>query len=120
MAEGAVRRFLKSALRGDRRRGARYTLDGRSAAIGADRTLDVTIHDLSLTGALIEGSQLPGAGRAVTLSAEGLHTAGRVVWREGDRAGLRFDRPLSVEQLFTIVHCCHFHPGAGLPAALAA
>ena len=116
---GVVRQFFGNVLRGDRRRAPRYSVDLTSGAL-AGGDAEVTIHDLSLTGALIQGERLPETGTSVTLRADTLDQRGVVAWRDGTRAGLRFDRPLSVEQLFTIVHRAQFHPGAGIPAALAA
>ena len=120
MADNAVRRFLKSVLRGDRRRAARYPLEGAGGLASGAEARAVTLHDLSLTGALVDGKALPPAGATVTLTADSLEARAIVVWSDGGKAGLRFERPLSVEQLFTIVHRAHFHPGAGIPASLAA
>jgi hypothetical protein len=99
MGSNLVVRVLKSVLRGDRRR---------------------AIFDLSATGALIGGSDLPEPGAVVTLTRGSLSAAATVAWRDGTRAGLQFHRPLPVEQLFTIVHSAQYRRGAGVPAALAA
>lgn len=120
MSAKALQKLLQSLFRGDRRRAGRYAVGLGEAVVTGRHGASVTIRDLSLTGALIEGAELPGAGAAVTLSHGALHIAAAVAWSDGGKAGLRFDRPLPVEQLFTIVHSARFQRGEGVPAALAA
>src|SRR3954463_7787375 len=61
--------------------------------------LAATLRDLSLSGALIEGSGLPPPGSALFLVRGHLEISARVAWREGDRAGLEFHTPLSEAEL---------------------
>jgi hypothetical protein len=77
--------------KGDRRRSARRSLRlGISA--GADL---VTIHDLSLTGALVETStaMLVGATFEFDLPQAGAVQA-TVVWNSGEYYGCQFDQPI--------------------------
>jgi hypothetical protein len=77
--------------KGDRRRSARRSLRlGISA--GADL---VTIHDLSLTGALVETStaMLVGATFEFDLPQAGAVHA-TVVWNSGEYYGCQFDQPI--------------------------
>ena len=120
MGSNLVVRLLKSVLRGDRRRATRYAVDLADGCVGAENGLGVAIFDLSATGALIGGADLPEPGTVVTLTRGSLSAAATVAWRDDTRAGLQFHRPLPVEQLFTIVHSAQYRRGAGVPAALAA
>jgi PilZ domain len=119
MTAKALQKLLQSMFRGDRRRAGRYAVGLGEAVVTGQGGTQVTIRDLSLTGALIEGAELPAAG-TVTLTHGTLHIAAAIAWSDGGRAGLQFDRPLPVEQLFTIVHSAQFRRGEGVPAALAA
>jgi hypothetical protein len=77
--------------KGDLRRSAR-----RSLRLGlASGTDSVTIHDLSLTGALIEtsGPMLVGATFAFELPQAGTVQA-MVVWNSGEFYGCEFERPI--------------------------
>jgi hypothetical protein len=52
----------------------------------------VRIRNLSEGGALIEGSGLPAPGTPLVIRRHQHHVGATLVWRDGDRAGLRFDR----------------------------
>ena len=56
----------------------------------------VKIRNLSPHGALIESAALPAVGEPVELKRGPLFAAGQVTWRQGNKAGLRFDRPIEV------------------------
>jgi hypothetical protein len=77
--------------KGDLRRSARRSLR-LGLASGAD---SVTIHDLSLTGALIEtsGAMLVGATFEFELPQAGTVQA-TVVWNSGEFYGCEFERPI--------------------------
>jgi hypothetical protein len=120
MTANSVLKFVRSVLRGDRRRASRYDVALADGIVTGAHTSAVTIRDLSLTGALIEGAGLPPAGAAVTLARGSFTVAATVAWADEARAGLTFDRPLPAEQLFTIVHSAQYRSGKGVPAALAA
>lgn len=81
--------------RGSARRALRLAVDGR--AHGACR---VTIHDLSLTGVLIETSTPLAAGETFEVD---LPEAGKVeasvVWSSGEFYGCQFKEPLSTAAL---------------------
>lgn len=55
----------------------------------------VRIRNLSKSGGLIEGTQLPDVGEALELRRGALSASGRVVWRSGGKAGLRLDQPVT-------------------------
>src|SRR5438309_4668003 len=120
MTGNAVLKFVRSVFRGDRRRASRYEVGLGDGVVSGAGTSSVTIRDLSLTGALIEGEGLPEPGAAVTLTRGSFTVAATLAWADGARAGLTFERPLPAEQLFTIVHSAQYRPGEGVAAALAA
>ena len=77
---------------GDRRRSVRRALRLGATAEGAK----VTIHDLSLTGALLETSvpMLVGAEFEVELPHSG-RIKGAIVWNSGEYYGCQFNLPIS-------------------------
>ena len=56
----------------------------------------VRIRNLSASGALIEGPNLPVADTAVTIRRGGLSVEGVIAWRSGNQAGMGFASPISV------------------------
>lgn len=56
----------------------------------------IKIRNMSAGGALIEGAALPPVGEHLSLARGTLSVAGMIVWREGGRAGLRFDHHVEV------------------------
>lgn len=59
-------------------------------------SLPVTIRNLSVDGALVEGPGLPNAGTSVRLVRGSLSAAADVVWGGGQRCGLRLRNPVTV------------------------
>ncbi len=88
---------------GNRRTEPRYSVLLTGQAISATGSGPVIIHDLSLSGAQIEGGPMAPLGRLLILKKGALEAAGRIAWREGNRAGLRFEQPLAAESLFALV-----------------
>lgn len=58
----------------------------------------VRIRNLSLHGGLLEGAQLPPEGAAVRLMRGSLYAAGEVAWQTDRYCGVRFNRPVDVEE----------------------
>jgi len=56
----------------------------------------VRIRNMSSLGALVEGSVMPPEGERVQISRGSLQVSGIVVWQSGSRAGIRFDRTVSI------------------------
>ena len=83
--------FEEIAPRSDRRRSIRRAL--RLGAASGDQA--VTIHDLSLTGALLETSvpMLVGQGFEVDLPGTGKIDA-TIVWNSGEYYGCQFELPI--------------------------
>ena len=61
-----------------------------------DMSAPVKIRDLSPTGALIEGVQIPPVKSKVSLRRGILHTEGEIIWSRGGRAGMKFDAAVTV------------------------
>ena len=83
-----------------RRSGPRYTVLLSARLVTAAGTFPVTIRDLSLEGTMIRGAGLPRVGSRLLLHRRLLVLPATVIWRSGDQAGLRFEQPLTEEQLF--------------------
>jgi hypothetical protein len=83
-----------------RRASPRYSVLLNARAVTTAGTLQVTIRDLSLDGAMIQGAIAPRVGCRLLLHRRSLVVPATVVWQNGDRAGLQFDQPLSEQQLF--------------------
>ena len=58
----------------------------------------VRVRNLSEGGAMLEGTALPAPGERLLLRRAMLTIAGTCAWRDGNRCGVRFDRPISVQQ----------------------
>jgi hypothetical protein len=77
-----------------RRKQPRYSVLLSAKLVTADASALVTIRDLSSHGAQVQGSQLPPLNGVVILKRGKLEAAARVAWRNGDRAGLTFAKPI--------------------------
>lgn len=62
----------------------------------------VAVRNLSCTGALIEGDDMPPAGRDIVLIAQGFEFFGQTVWSDGQRCGIRFDEPLKPAEVIEL------------------
>lgn len=59
------------------------------------------VRNLSFNGLMLETTLPPPEGQTVVVQLEGLAPIwGEVRWRSGGKAGIRFDRPISAEDLF--------------------
>lgn len=80
-ARGAIRRRLRLV----------------AAASDGVQTVDVLVHDLSLTGALVETRAAIAVGESIEIDVpEAGATPAMVVWRSGDFHGCQFERPISL------------------------
>jgi hypothetical protein len=92
-----VAAMLERGLAEDRRRFMRHPVSfGAGLSSGNDRpAVPVAVVDLSTHGCGIEVSGHCEPGSRVWLKLPGLESwPSRIVWAEGNRAGLSFDRPL--------------------------
>ncbi len=76
---------------GNARADARSNLFVTAALYSATASAPVRIRNMSRRGAMVEGGILPGEGMDIKLCRGSLGVSGRVVWRDRNRAGLRFD-----------------------------
>ena len=63
------------------------------------RELDVRIRDVSVSGARIEGADLPREGSDVILKRGAFEGFARVVWSSGNVAGIQFDEALDEAEM---------------------
>lgn len=61
--------------------------------------LSVKLRNLSEEGALIEGAPLPAEGTATVFERNETRLTGRIVWVQGNYAGVAFDTPLNREEV---------------------
>lgn len=81
------------------RRSRRSPLLLAAALEVAGRTIAVKLRNLSEDGALIEGDKLPLEGAMAIFVRQELRLRSRIVWVQGQFAGLAFDEPLKTEQV---------------------
>ena len=83
------------------------------------------IRNMSRGGALIEAAAIPAEGSPVRLTRGSLSADGKVAWRHGNRAGIRFEaeiaasdwlpgnRPSGQQRVDAIIHACRTGTAAG-------
>ena len=64
--------------------------------------LQVTLLDVSRTGARLEGFGLPDVGKDMILRCGGIDTFGTIAWAESGRCGIQFDEAISGGDLVTL------------------
>lgn len=80
-------------LRGADRRGLRLHAPGSYGA----NAIDVLIHNLSLTGFMVESTSDLAVGESITIDLpEAGTTAATVMWKDGAMHGCEFERPVSL------------------------
>ncbi len=92
------------------RRNPRIRVVLSAKLISTTDEFSVTIRDLSLDGALVEGRRLPGVGRDVVLERGAFEVFARVVWVNDTSCGLEFDGALGrLEELIQadVERRCH-------------
>lgn len=62
-----------------------------------DSSQPVKVRNLSIHGALLAGRDLPAKDAAISLRRGSLRVQGIVAWRDETHCGIRFDRPIEVE-----------------------
>ena len=94
------RRQARPAERDQSRRAApRVRVALPAAADTAGGRKDVKLANLSRTGAMLEGPELPSVGFNVVLKSGNVDVFATVVWKMGDRCGITFDRPVREEEV---------------------
>jgi len=82
-----------------RRRIPRERVMLAGSAMSITRSRSVMIADLSAEGARIGGRDLPEPGSEVLLVVGPVDRMGKVMWRKGDRCGVRVDHALAPEAI---------------------
>lgn len=59
----------------------------------------VSLLEVSLEGARLEGADLPATGKDVVLKCGPVDAFGTVIWATSNRRGVQFDRPISTHEL---------------------
>lgn len=82
-----------------RRRASRARLQVSATLQSIARDARVTVRNLSCTGAMVEGEDLPRAGRTVLFKRDGIEEMATIIWSEGGRCGLEFFEPISHDEV---------------------
>jgi hypothetical protein len=82
-----------------RRRTPREPVMLAGSAMSVTRSRSVMIADLSAYGALLGGRDLPAPGDDLLMVVGSQDRMGTVMWRAGDKCGVRLDEPLAHEQI---------------------
>ena len=69
-----------------------------ATAYAGARSRPVRIRNLSVHGALLEGTSLPCDGSTVRLQRGSLIAVGEVAWQHDKHCGIRFNHPVNVEE----------------------
>lgn len=64
----------------------------------------ISLLDISLAGARLEGADLPAVGKDVILKCGEIDTFGTVIWAVAGRCGVQFDEPISTKELIALRH----------------
>jgi len=75
-------------------------LSGTVDSLGGRR--QTRLLEVSLTGARIEGTDLPAAGKEVILVCGSVDTFGKIAWAASNRRGVQFDEPISTRELMAL------------------
>jgi hypothetical protein len=62
----------------------------------------ISLLDISLTGARLEGANLPAVGKDVILKCGAIDTFGTVVWAVPGRCGVQFDEPIGTTEFVAL------------------
>jgi hypothetical protein len=67
-----------------------------------DGTRRVSLLEVSLSGARLEGATLPPVGKDVVLTCGSVEAFGTIAWAAGERCGVHFDDPISIPELVAL------------------
>jgi hypothetical protein len=91
--------MANNALATCRRRFVREPVVLAGSAMSVTRSRAVMISDVSARGALLGGRDLPGPGDDVLMIVGSQDRMGTVMWRRGDKCGVRLDEALAAENI---------------------
>ena len=90
---------MDSSTQSQNRRSRRSQVLLAAELVHAGASCPVKLRNLSADGALVESVELPVEGAEVVFRRNELTAAGRVVWVNGQYAGIAFDEKLNPEQV---------------------
>jgi hypothetical protein len=82
-----------------RRAAPRARLHAQATLQSIARDVRVIVRNLSCTGAMVEGEDLPRAGRTVLFMRDSIEEMATVVWSENGRCGLEFFDEISHDEV---------------------
>jgi len=62
----------------------------------------VSLLEVSLEGARLQGNDLPAVGRDVVIKCGPVDAFGTIIWAASNRRGMQFDAPISARDLITL------------------
>lgn len=83
------------------------TLDGKKR---------ISLVEASLSGARLEGPDLPAPGKDAVLICGAVEAFGTIVWVAGERCGMQFDEPLAIPELMALRRVAMTGERAGMTA----
>ena len=83
-----------------RSRGRPCACPSRSRCSTARRR--VSLLEVSLSGARLEGAALPPVGKDVVLTCGSVEAFGTIAWAAGERCGVHFDDPIGIPELVAL------------------
>ena len=99
MGSRTALRVFADALGVGRRAAPRYTVLMCARLLSARGDQRARLRDLSTCGATIEGTGLPPPGTSVVLKRGAFEAFARIIWADGNRAGLAFEQALTEAEL---------------------
>jgi PilZ domain-containing protein len=81
-----------------------------------DGTRRVSLLEVSLSGARLEGETLPPVGKDVVLTCGSVEAFGTIVWAAGERCGVHFDDPIGIPELVALRRVAVAAKDAGMTA----
>ena len=86
----------------DTRCSAREPVALAASALALDLSRSVIVSDVSAEGALLDGRDLPLPGEDLLVVIGSLESFAKVIWRTGEKAGIRFDEAIAQEKIATM------------------
>jgi hypothetical protein len=91
--------FGKKAVEHCRRGAEREPVMLAGSAMSVTRSRSVMVSDVSAVGARLGGRDLPAPGDDILMIVGPVDRMGTVVWRSGDKCGVRLDQSLQAENI---------------------
>lgn len=104
----AVKSDRRSAHRADDNEGSGRRSQPRAAVnlpitiATLDGNKRISLLEVSLSGARLEGAALPQVGKNAVLMCGAVEAFGTIVWAAGNRCGMQFDEPIGLSELVAL------------------